>query len=66
MPNQFQFLCYKDAGITGRLEVTLVKNEVLSHVSDGQGTLVHSKEESCVKPDADYDAFFRELRRALS
>ena len=61
MPNTFQFLCYKDEGRTSRLEVTVIKGEVLADAQDGTGTKVHSKSDSGNLPEADYAKFFDDL-----
>ena len=66
MPNTFQYLCYKDQGITGRLEVTVYKDQVIKEAADSTpGVKIHSKEDSCVDPSEDYAAFFEELQKVI-
>ena len=59
----FSYYLYKDAGKTGRFEVTLFKNQPAS--DKGTGVLVFSKEATNKMPADDYATFLKGIDDAL-
>ena len=59
---QFIYHIYRDAGTTGRLEVTVFPG---SKTENGAGKLVHSKKASGTYVHADYPSFFGALEESL-
>ena len=61
---QFSYYLYEDAGFTGRLEVTVYKNQKES-VEGENGSLVWSKAQSGQAPSSDWDTFIGLIQQAL-
>ena len=57
---QFKYDLYRDPGVTGRLEVTLIT------ASHPEGKLIHSKSQTKQYIHTDYPGFFAALEEALS
>ena len=59
---QFIYHIYRDAGVTGRFEVTVFHG---SKTENGSGKVVHSKKASGTYVHADYPAFMAALEESL-
>ena len=62
MPGQFSYYIYMDDGYTGRLEVTVYKDQ---KDDKGEGELVHSKASSGAYIRADYPTFLAMIEGAI-
>ena len=63
VPNVFKYTLYKDAGITGRLELTVFPNQT---TEVGDGILVHSKASTRTYPSHDYSGLMAKILEAIS
>ena len=64
MPGQFIYFLYEDTAVTGRLEVTIFKNETDCGYT-GTGELVHSKHQSKQYIAQNVPAFLENVKAAI-
>ena len=64
MGDQFSFFLAQDSATTGRLEVTLYKDEPRS--CEGRGALIWSKKQLGANPSSDWDAFVQKVMDAIN
>ena len=63
-PDVFSFFLSEDEGRTGRLEVTVYRNQ--SRSIEGDGQLVFSKKQTGEYPSQNWDSFIEQVQAAIN